>query len=129
MCICILTATGCKKDSLMVTTGIIGTVKYGQGDCMPSPDPISRQYQNYTGNVFFVLKEDWDNTDNGDFELLKNKSIHIHIKQGKLSMNLPVGTYLVIPEDVYVYSNANTISIRSGEILNKDFSFFKCTSY
>ena len=42
MCIYILTATGCKKDSLIVTTGIIGTIKYGQGDCMPSPDPISR---------------------------------------------------------------------------------------
>ena len=129
MCICFLAATGCKKDRLIVTTGIIGTVKYGQGDCMPSPDPIRRQYQDYTGSVFFVLKEDWDSIDNGDFELLKNRSIHIHIKQGKLSVDLPVGTYLVIPEDVYAYSDANTITIKSGEILSKDFSFFKCTSY
>lgn len=129
MCFCFLIVTGCEKDGKTVTTGVIGIVEYGQGDCMPSPATITREYSNYTGKIYFVLKEDWDNLGNGDFTQLKNNSINVRIKQGKLSAELPVGIYLVIPEDVYMYSDENTITIQFGEILNKDFKFFKCTSY
>lgn len=128
LCICFLIVTGCEKDGI-VTTGVSGIVEYGQGDCMPSPDPKSREYSVYSGRIYFVVKEDWDNLGNGDFAQLKNNSINVRIKQGKLSAELPVGTYLVMPEDIYLYSDENTITIKSGEILNKDFKFFKCTSY
>jgi len=121
--------TGCEKDGITVTTGVVGIVKYGQGDCMPSPDPRTRVYSDYDGEIFFIVKEDLDNLGNGDLALLKNNSIHFRIKQGKLSAELPVGTYLVLPVDVYIYSDENTITIKPGEILNKDFTFFKCTTY
>ena len=129
LCICFLTLTGCVKDRIVVTTGVAGIVEYGQGDCMPNPDPKNRVFNDYNGKIFFIVKDDLDNLGNGDFNRLKNKSLNIGIKQGKLSKELPVGTYLVMPEDVYLYADENTITIKSGEILNKDFKFFKCTTY
>ena len=55
----ILTLTvGCSKDNF--ETGIKGTVKYGQGDCMPIIDYESREYENYKGDLYFIIKEDLD---------------------------------------------------------------------
>ena len=118
---------GCSKDNF--ETGIKGTIEYGQGDCMPIIDYESREYDNYKGDIFFIIKEDLDNLGDGDFDQLKNNSINLSVKRGKLSTELPVGAYLVMPEDVYLYSEENTITINSGEVLNKDFRFWKCTSY
>jgi hypothetical protein len=124
----ILTLTvGCSKDN--VETGINGTVKYGQGDCMPVIDYDSREYDKYKGDLFFIIKKELDSLGNGDFEQLKSSSTKISIRKGKLSTELPIGTYLVMPEGVYLYSEENTITISPDEVLNKDFKFWKCTSY
>lgn len=128
MSICLIAICGCEKDDMTVTTGIIGTVEYGQGDCMPGPDQI-REYNNYTGKMYFIVKEDLDNLGDGDYEILKSSSISVKIRNGKLSMELPPETYLVEPEDDYLYSTENTIIIKSGEVVHKDFKFFKCTSF
>lgn len=127
--LCLLTIGSCNKNDINVTTGIIGKVEYGYGDCMPSPDPKLREYTGYNGRVFFIVKEDFDNLGNGDYNKLKSNSISVTIKNGKLSAELPVGTYLIEVEDVYLYSVENTIIIKSGEVIHNDFSFFKCTSY
>jgi len=127
--ICLLLICGCNKDDITVTTGIIGTVEYGQGDCMPSPDPKIREYSGYTGRIFFITKEKLDNLGNGDYDKLKSSSINVKVKNGNLSTELPIGIYLVVPEDVYVYSTENTIVIKSKEVTYTDFKFFKCTSY
>jgi hypothetical protein len=127
--LCLLAIGGCNKDDIIVTTGIIAKVKYGQGDCMPSLDPKLRVYTGYNGEVFFIVKEDFDNLGDGDYDKLKSNSIRVTIKNGNLSAELPVGTYLIEVEDVYQYSTENTIIIKSGEVIHKDFSFFKCTSY
>jgi hypothetical protein len=126
---CLLILVGCNKDEMVVTTGIIAKVEYGYGDCMPSPDPKLREYKPYNGKVYFIVKEDFDNLGNGDYDKLKSNSISVTIKNGNLSAELPVGTYLIEVEDVYQYSAENTIIIKSGEVIRKDFSFFKCTSY
>jgi len=118
---------GCDKDDITVTTGIIGHVDYGQGDCMPGP--FQREYSEYDGKIFFIVKTDWDNLGSGGFEQLKSRSINVRVKQGKLFAELPIETYLVMPEDYNEYSAENTITIKSGEVINKDFKFFKCTSY
>lgn len=118
-----------KDDDISITTGIIGTVEYGQGDCMPSPDTIQREYSGYTGTIFFIVKEDLDSLGNGDYDNLKDNSINVNIKNGNLSAELSPDTYLVEPEDVYVYSSENSITITSEEVIHKDFKFFKCTSY
>jgi len=123
----ILLFSSCSKYNY--ETGIRGNIEYGKGDCMPIIDYKNRVYGTYKGEIFFIVKEDLDNLGNGDFEQLKNMSLSTKIKRGKLSTELPVGTYLVMPEDVYLYSEENTITIYSGEILNKNFKFWKCTSY
>ena len=124
----ILTLTvGCSKNNF--ETGIKGTVEYGQGDCMPVIDYESREYDNYKGHLYFIVKEDLDSLGNGDFEQLKSSSVVVFIRKGKLSTELPKGTYLVMPDDVYLYSEENTITINPDEVLNKDFKFWKCTSY
>ncbi|HPE58058.1 MAG TPA: hypothetical protein P5514_01865 [Bacteroidales bacterium] len=124
----ILTLTvGCSKNNF--ETGIKGTVEYGQGDCMPVIDYESREYDNYKGHLYFIVKEDLDSLGNGDFEQLKSSSVVVFIRKGKLSTELPKGTYIVMPDDVYLYSEENTITINPDEVLNKDFKFWKCTSY
>ena len=123
----LLLFVGCSKDNF--ETGIKGNVKFGQGDCMPIIDYESREYDNYKGELFFIIKDDLDNLGNGDIDQLKNNSIIISIKRGKLSTELPIGTYIVMPEDVYLYSEENTITINPGEVINMDFRFWKCTSY
>ena len=115
---------GCSKNN--IATGIKGKVEYGQGDCMPIIDYESRVYDKFNGDVLFILK---DNLGNGDFDQLKNNSIRVTLKNGELSAQLPIGTYLIMPEDVYLYSEDNTITIKPNEVLNNDFKFWKCTSY
>jgi len=127
-----LTITSCDKDDNPVpniTTGITGNIKYGIGDCMPIIVESSRIYNNYNGEIYFIIKSDLENLGNGDFEQLKTNSIHSNIKNGELAIELPINTYLVMPKDVYLYSDSNTITIEKGIALNKNYKFWKCTSY
>jgi hypothetical protein len=112
-----------------ITTGVIGVVEYGQGDCMPPIDLSTRLYNKYNGDLYFIVKADLENMVNGDFEQLKENSIKTHIKGGELAIELPVDTFLVMPTDVYLYSDYNTIIIEEGIALEKNFKFWKCTSY
>ena len=112
-----------------ITTGVIGVVEYGQGDCMPPIDESTRLYNKYNGDLYFIVKADLENLVNGDFEQLKENSIKTNIKDGELAIELPVDTFLVMPTDVYLYSDYNTIIIEEGIVLEKNFKFWKCTSY
>lgn len=128
------TISSCEKDANpipKITTGVYGTIKYGSGDCMPIIDESSRiqLYTNYNGEIYFIIKSDFENLGNGDFEQLKATSIHATLIDGELAIELPVNTYLVMPEDVYLNFDSNTITIEKGIALNKDFKFWKCTSY
>ncbi len=123
----ILLFVSCKKDKY--DTGAKGIITYGQGDCMPIIDEAARVYYNYSGTIYFIVKQDLDSLNNGDFDALKNNSINTNSDRGKYSIELPIGTYMVMPDDVYLYSTDNTINITSSEILYKDFKFWKCTSH
>lgn len=130
--ICIITVLSCTKsddDISLISKGIIGTVKYGKGDCMPIIGDTDRTYTNFNGILYFIVKTDLENLGDGDFEQLKLNSINTTIKNGKLNFELPNGTYLIMPIDVYQYSDKNTITIEDGVIVRKDFYFWKCTSY
>ncbi len=127
----------CQKsdDDVKITTGLIGNVQYGEGDCMPIIDENSRVYENYTGEVYFILKSDLENisdledVENNSFDELKAKSISKKVVKGKLEIQLPEGTFVVMPSEVYVYSADNTVVIKKGVVLEKNFKFWKCTSY
>ncbi len=128
------TISSCEKDANpipKITMGVYGTIKHGSGDCMPIIDESSRiqLYTNYNGEIYFIIKSDFENLGNGDFEQLKATSIHATLIDGELAIELPVNTYLVMPEDVYLNFDSNTITIEKGIALNKDFKFWKCTSY
>ena len=129
--IILATFISCDKndDDFKITTGLTGNVKYGIGDCMPIIDESSRVYNNYDGDIYFIVKTDLENLGNGDLDELKAKSIKKTIEDGKLDVELPVNTFLVMPSDVYLYSDYNTIIIKEGIALEKDFKFWKCTSY
>ena len=123
----IILATACSKDNF--DTGIVGTVKYGEGDCMPIIDYSSREYVDFNGDVIFINKTDLDNLGNGDFEKLKENSISVSIKRGKINTELPVGVYMAMTKDLYTYTEENTIVIKSGEISDANILFWKCTSF
>jgi hypothetical protein len=122
-----LTMIACSKNNF--DTGIMGTIEQGSGDCMPIIDTTNRVYEKYSGQVYFIRKTDLDNLGNGDFQELKNNSISKKIRKGKLSADLPSDTYVVMTDDLYYYTPENTICITSGQILQKDFKFWICTSF
>ncbi|WP_304197307.1 hypothetical protein [Flavobacterium alvei] len=112
-----------------ITTGVYGTIKYGEGDCMPVINESARIYTNYNGEIYFIIKADLDNLGTGNFEQLKLNSIHSNVKNGVLAIELPVNTYVVMPKNFYDNSNLNTITIKKETVLNSNFKFWKCTSY
>ncbi len=112
-----------------IDTGIFGKIEYGMGDCMPIIDVSIREYNNYNGEIYIIIKSELENLGNGDFEELKSNSIHTTVNNGELAIELPVGVYLVMPNDVYLYSDYNTVIIESGIALKKNIGFWKCTSY
>ena len=112
-----------------IDTGIFGKIEYGMGDCMPIIDESIREYNNYNGEIYFIIKSELENLGNGDFEELKSNSIHTTVNNGELEIELPVGVYLVMPNDIYLYSDYNTATIEFGIALQKNLKFLKCTSY
>ena len=139
MCICLMIIGGChKKDTVEnIITGIIGRVKYGEGDCFPGGSS-KKILNDYNGKIYFVNKDQWDNLSEGDYEIFlaqfKENSISANIKKGKLSVSLPAGTYYVVIDDNYVdfvwswWTGFYTIAIIEQYVLNKDFDFFYCSS-
>jgi len=124
--------SSCEKiyfEITKITTGVIGVVEYGQGDCMPPIDESTRLYNKYNGELYFIVKADLENLVNGDFEQLKENSIKTNIKDGELAIELPVDTFLVMPTDVYLYSEYNSIIIEESIVLEKNFKYWKCTSH
>lgn len=124
-------AMSCQSDDTKISninTGIFGTIKYGMGDCMPTTGESARarEYTNYNGELYFIVKSDLENE---DFEQLKSNSIHATVHHGEMEIELPVGVYLIMPEDVYLYSDYNTITIEPGIVLRENFKFWKCISY
>lgn len=127
----LMTFISCKKEDkiIEITTGLKGNVKYGIGDCMPVIDEASRVYNFYNGDLYFILKSDIDHLVSGGFDELKAMSIKKAIVNGTLNVELPCDTFLVMPSEVYLNSDYNTIIIHENIVLEKDYKFWECTSY
>lgn len=123
----ILITTACSKNNF--DTGIVGTYKIGYHDCMPPIDTTNLTYDEYSGTLYFISKSALDPALNYDFQKLKEMSISKKIKKGKLSIELPPDTFLVMTEDTYFNDPANTIIITSGQVLKADIKYWVCTSY
>ena len=127
ICIFILIIIGCEKDDF--TTGIIGIVEYGHADCMPSQEGPMIVFNKYDGVVYFINKRVFENLGNGNFEELKGASIKTKIKNGEIALKLPVDTFLIVLEDMYQNTDNNTIIIKQGVVLERNFKIWKCTSF
>jgi hypothetical protein len=121
----ILSLNSCSKDHFL--TGYEGTFKIGYGDCMPPIDTSNRFFDNYTGIVYFIRKSDI--TAGLSFEQLKENNVSEKIRNGAVSIELPADTFVVMPEDNYVFTSGNTIVIESGQVLKNDVQVWICTSY
>lgn len=118
--------SSCKDD---FTTGIEGTVLFGTGDCMPVIIEENREYEKYDGRIFFIEQSQADSLGSQAFDYLKSMSPDEKIRNGKLSKELPAGTYYVMPEEYFLTAPANTIIITADEILHQDVKIWICTSY
>jgi len=129
----------CKKnDALNFTTGVNSKVYYGEGDCMPSVEVPTRKYNDYAGKVFIVNKRDYDNlialNEKNDsiskkIDSLKNMSITMNIKNGKLIKELQPDSFLVMLDAQYSYCKDNVIYVKENEVVSKNYYFFFCSSY
>jgi len=126
-CILMLIIVGCKKDDF--TTGIVGIVEYGHADCMPGPEGPKIAYDKYNGVLYFINKRAFENLGNGNLLELKETSIKTKIINGELAIKLPVDTFLVILEEVHQDTDDNTLIIEQGLILERNFKFWRCTSF
>jgi len=123
----VLLFNSCNKSDFQ--TGIVGTVLYGEGDCMPPISYNESDYNPYIGRLYFIIKDDLDNLGTQEFSVLLENSISVYVKNGDLAFGLPPNTYVVMPKDFYQYTDANTITVYAGEVVEKDFEFWHCTSY
>ena len=127
MSILMLLLDSCNKYDFQ--TGIVGTVRFGSGDCMPPVSHDDSDFYPYTGTLYFIIKEDLDNLGVENFSALLENSISVYVKNGNLLFGLPPETYVVMPKDLFQYTDANTIIIVTDEVIEKDFDFWQCTSY
>jgi hypothetical protein len=119
----------CSSCKQTFTTGLQGKIDYGEGDCMPTISTPDKEFKAYNGELFFINKIELDNLGFGDLESLKYKSIHCHISNGNIDLELKPGTYVIMPNNLYEYSGDNTIQVKQGEMVAKDFQFWKCITY
>lgn len=129
--ILMITTFSCISDNglnidVEVSTGIISVIRYGEGDCMPVNDEAQREYKNYNGLLYFILKSELDILNGRSLDELKSRSLAEIVVNGAVKRNLPEGTYVVMPKDIYLYDESNTITIKSKEIVKKEFKFWKC---
>ncbi len=117
----------CQSDDF--TTGLKGTLYLGMGDCMPVIDEANRDYEKYDGRVYFIEKSAADTLGQPGFVLLKNGSTSVVLRNGKMAVELPAGTFLVMPEDQYFNDPSNTITITEGQITEQDVKIWICTSF
>mgnify|MGYP001809644901 FL=1 len=119
----------CDCDHEFQYSGIEGTIMYGEGECMPVIVEEDREYEEYNGTVYFVLRSALDSLGENDFGLIREISLRKEIRDGKLNAQLPPETYVIMTEEFYSFTPENTVTISCGEWVEQDFKFWQCTSY
>jgi hypothetical protein len=121
----VLSLLACRSAS-----GLLGSVRYGEGDCMPMIDTDrQRKFEIFSGDLYIFRKSWLDSVQVQDPEQLKKLQQPVSVKNGSLSLELPPGTYIVMPAGLYLYNEDNTVTIPAKGKVTKDFMFFKCLTY
>ena len=123
---------GCQKSETPITTGAKGSVMFGSGDCMPVIDPAAREYEPYTGYLYFIPHEydpDFMPLYSIDFNAIKAESYETFARNGKYAIELPADTLWVMPPDFYNAGNKTKVIIKENTVIEQDVYLWKCTSY
>ncbi len=110
-------------------SGISSRIFYGEGSCMPPINMSARVYKLYSGNVYVVEKSIAEQFTDSNFDSLKTISLSTKIKKGAFSILVPPGSYYIIPDTMFCISCDNLVTIKKDDLIEKEFKFFKCTSY
>ncbi len=108
-------------------SGISSTILYAQGDCMP---PVNeRNYSLYNGKVYVVESSIALSYDENHFDTLKTLSFQTEAINGGFSLLVPPGSYYVMPDTMFYISSENLVVVHPDDLIDREFKFFKCTSY
>ena len=110
-------------------SGINTRVFYSEGDCMPPINISTRVYKPYVGNEYIVEKSIAGQFNDSSFDSLKTISIVTEAVNGGISVLVVPGSYYIIPDTMFCLSCDNFVTIKKDELIEKEFKFFKCTSY
>jgi len=123
----VILATSCEKEEFI--TGYRGTIEFGEGSCIPGIPESARKYEKFNGRVYFVEKSAADSLGEPGFLRLKLKSTSVEARNGKVNVELPAGTFVIMTEKYFVNDPEFTITLSKGEIVQKDFKIWVCTSF
>ncbi|MFO7939759.1 MAG: hypothetical protein R6U66_08420 [Bacteroidales bacterium] len=123
---------GCQKSETPITTGVKGSVMFGAGDCMPVIDPSAREYEPYTGYLYFMPHE-YD----PDFvpfysihpDAIKAESYKTFARNGNYAVELPVDTFWVMLPDFFNLGNKTRVIVKENTVIEQDVYLWKCTTY
>ncbi len=119
-------------------SGAFGLIEYGEGDCMPCGCESGfecgcpeKEYSPYDGKIALVSKILLDFMGvplDDDYSSVIESSDQFEVTNGSYDIRIDHGIYVLMPVDMYQYGD-NVITIPKETFVEKDFQFFRCTSY
>ena len=119
--------TSCIDDR--APSGISSTILYAEGDCMPPVYENSRSFSLYNGKVYVVERSLALSYDQNHFDTLKTLSFETEAINGGFSLLVPPGSYYVMPDTMFYVSSENLVVVHPDDLIDREFKFFKCTSF
>lgn len=132
MLLFLVALVSCQKNESPITTGVKGSVMFGSGDCMPVIDPEAREYEPYTGYLYFMPYEydpDFVLYSSIHLDAIKAASFKTFARNGKYAIELPADTFWVMPPYFYNSGNNTKVIIKENTVIEQDVYLWKCTSY
>lgn len=110
-------------------SGISSTAYYGEGDCMPPVNVAARTFDLYNGNVYVVERSLALAFDENHYDSLKTLSYVTEAKNGGFSLLVPPGSYYIMPDTMFYVSDDNFVTVHPDDLIDREFKFFKCTTF
>ena len=96
---------------------------------MPPVNENSREYKLYNGKVYVVEKSLAESFNQNHYDTLKTLSLKTEAVNGGFSLFVSPGSYYVMPDTMFYVSPENLITIHPDDLIDREFRFFKCTSF
>lgn len=96
---------------------------------MPPINENGRNYSLYNGKVYVVESSLVLIYNENNFDTLKTLSFETEAINGGFSVLVPPGSYYVMPDTMYSVSSENLVVVHPDDLIDREFKFFRCTSY